>query len=160
MSIAANQWLLVGHIVGFVAWIGGMIATLYLLRVHAIVEGPARDVCARQEGRTALLMDLGGTLAMACGFVLAFGNTPTAFATGGWLHVKLTVVAITIFGVHGFARAQVKRFRRGEVKPLPRALPYIVMVGAAVAILLGAHKTLLRKTGGGSAKPAATAPAP
>lgn len=158
MSWSTYQWLLVGHILGFVAWIGGMIATLYLLRVHAIVEGPARDVCARQERRTALIMDLGATLAMANGFILAFGTTPTAFATGGWLHIKLTVVALTIFAIHGMTRAKVGKFRRGEIKPLPRALPYVVLVGAVVSIVLGAHKELLRKKGGGAPPPAATAP--
>jgi uncharacterized membrane protein len=112
-----------------------------------MVEGPARDVVARQEGRTAMIMDLGATLAMACGFVLAFGNTPIAFKTGGWLHVKLTLVALTLFAIHGYTRAQVKRFRNGAVKPLPRALPYVVLVAAAAIIVLGAHPTLLRKAG-------------
>lgn len=145
MSITANAWLHIGHITGFVAWVAGMLATLYLLRVHAMVEGPARDVCARQEGRTAMIMDLGATLALVCGFWMAFGNTPNAFKTGGWLHVKLTIVALTLFAIHGFTRAQVKRFRTGNVKVLPRALPYVVMLAAAAVIVLGAHPTLLRK---------------
>ena len=38
MSIETNQWLLVGHIVGFVVWIAGLVATLLLLRVHAAVK--------------------------------------------------------------------------------------------------------------------------
>lgn len=145
MSITASNWLPIGHIIGFVAWIAGMLATLYLLRVHAMVEGPARDVCARQEGRTAMIMDLGATLALVCGFWLAFGRTPSAFKTGGWLHVKLTIVALTLFAIHGFTRAQVKRFRTGNVKELPRVLPYVVMAAAAAVIILGKHPTLLRK---------------
>ena len=138
-------WLRIGHILGFVTWIAGMLATLYLLRVHAMVEGPARDVCARQEGRTAMIMDLGATLAIVCGLVVAFRHTPTEFKRGAWLHVKLTIVALTLFAIHGFTRAQVKRFRNGRVKELPRFLPYIVMAAAAVVIILGAHPTLLRK---------------
>lgn len=145
MSITVHAWLPIGHIIGFVAWVGGMLATLYLLRVHAMVEGPARDVCARQEGRTAIIMDLGATLALVCGFWIAFGTTPSAFKTGGWLHVKLTIVALTLFAIHGFTRAQVKRFRTGNVKVLPRALPYVVMLAATAVIVLGAHPTLLRK---------------
>jgi protoporphyrinogen IX oxidase len=145
MSLTANTWLHIGHIVGFVTWIAGMIATLTLLRVHAMVEGAARDVLARQERKTAMLMDLGATLAMACGFAMAFGNTPNAFKTGGWLHIKLTVVALVLLGTHGLARAHVKRFGLGQIKPLPRALPYVVMVAVVVVIILGAHPTLLRK---------------
>ncbi len=53
--------------------------------------------------------------------------------------------ALTLFAIHGFTRAQVKRFRNGRVKELPRFLPYIVMAAAAVVIVLGAHPTLLRK---------------
>ncbi len=145
MSLTANAWLHIGHICGFIAWIAGMLATLFLLRVHSVVEGPARDVCGRQERRTAMLMDLGATLAMVCGFVMAFGNTPNAFKTGGWLHIKLTIVAVVLLGIHGFTRAQVKRFRNGAVRGLPRALPYIVLAAAAVVVVLGAHPTLLRK---------------
>jgi len=142
---STETWLHIGHIVGFVMWVGGMLATLYLLRVHAIVDGPARDVCARQEGRTAMIMDLGATVAMACGFVMAFRHTPSEFKHGAWLHVKLTLVVVGLLGVHGFTRAQVKRFRAGTVKVLPRALPYVVLVAAAAIIVLGAHPTLLRK---------------
>lgn len=145
MSSTTINWLHVGHICGFVAWIAGMLATLFLLRVHAVVEGPAREVCSRQERRTAMVMDLGATLAMACGFGMAFGLVPNSFKTGGWLHMKLTLVAVVLLGVHGFTRAQVKRFRNGNVRGLPRALPYVVLAAAAVVIVLGAHPTLLRK---------------
>ncbi|MBK9036930.1 MAG: CopD family protein [Myxococcales bacterium] len=141
----SDIWLRIGHIVGFVLWISGMLSTLYLLRVHAMVEGPARDVVARQEGRTAMIMDLGATLAITCGFVTAFTRVPSSFKTGGWLHIKLTIIALTLFAIHGFTRAQVKRYRNGQIKPLPRALPYVVMAAATVVIILGAHPTLLRK---------------
>jgi hypothetical protein len=50
-----------------------------------------------------------------------------------------------LLGIHGFTRAQVKRFRNGAVRGLPRALPYIVLAAAAVVVVLGAHPTLLRK---------------
>jgi putative membrane protein len=147
MSIDTQEWLTVGHVFGFVLWIAGVIATLTLLRIHAHVEGPARDVLARQERKTAVLMDLGATLAMVCGFWLAFGTTPIAFKTGGWLHVKLTIVVLIILGTHGYARVQVKRFRQGQVKAIPRPLLYVVIVAVAAVITLGAKKDLLRKHG-------------
>lgn len=92
-----------------------------------------------------MLMDLGATLAMVCGFSMAFGLVPNSFKTGGWLHIKLTIVVVVLLGIHGFTRAQVKRFRNGAVRGLPRALPYIVLAAAAVVVVLGAHPTLLRK---------------
>ncbi|MEZ4403969.1 MAG: CopD family protein [Kofleriaceae bacterium] len=145
MSLSTYGWLLTGHVLGFVVWIAGMLATIYLLRVHALVEGAARDVLVRQEGRTAMLMDLGATLAMVCGLWVAFGTTPNAFKTGAWLHIKLTLVVVVILGAHGFVRAQVKRFRTGRIKALPRALPYVVLAAVAVIVMLGANKNILHK---------------
>src|SRR5687768_12332711 len=121
MTPSEYDWLIVGHVLGFVTWMTGLIATLTLLRIHAAVEGPARDVLSRQEHRTAALMDAGATLAMVCGLWLAFGGSVNALKTGGWLHLKLTIVALVLIGSHGFARAKVKQFKRGQVKPIPRA---------------------------------------
>lgn len=139
------NWLQVGHVLGFVLWIGGMIGLLQLLRVHGAVEGAARDVLARHERKMALLMDLGATLTLVCGFVMALGVTPTHFSRGGWLHIKLTIVAVVILGMHGWARVKVKRFRKGEVAHIPVAVTYVVLVAAAAVILLGAHQGILRK---------------
>jgi len=44
------NWLRVGHVLGFVLWIGGMLALLQLLRVHGAVEGAARDVVTLPRG--------------------------------------------------------------------------------------------------------------
>lgn len=141
------NWLRVGHVLGFVLWIGGMITVLQLLRVHSHVEGAARDVLARHERKMALVMDLGATLAMATGFVTALAGTVNYFKTGAWLHIKLTIVALVVIGVHGWTRAQVGRFRKGQVRPVPAAIMWIVLAAAAAIILLGAHKGLLRKAG-------------
>ena len=158
MSPDTYNWLRVGHVLGFVLWIGGLVAVLQLLRVHGAVEGAARDVLARHERRMAIVMDLGATLAIVTGLVTALGGTTNYFTTGAWLHIKLTVVALAIFGMHGWARVKVKRFRHGEVKHVPAATTYIVLAAAAAAILLGAHRDLLRKTA--DAPPPAAAPAP
>ncbi len=126
-------------------WIAGLVATLTLLRIHSMVEGAARDVLSRQEHKTAALMDAGATLAMVCGLWIAFGGTVNALKTGAWLHIKLTLVVLIILGAHGFARAQVKRFKRGQVRAIPRALIYVVVAAALAIVLLGAKKDLLRK---------------
>jgi len=141
------NWLRVGHVFGFVLWIGGMVALLQLLRVHGAVEGAARDVLARHERKMALVMDVGATLTMVCGFVTALGGSVNYFKTGAWLHIKLTLVAVVIVGLHGWTRAQVKRFRKGQVRPIPPVLMWVVLAAAAGIILLGAHHGLLRKGG-------------
>ncbi len=145
MSIETYSWLRVGHVVGFVCWIAGMVTVLQLLRAHAAVEGAAREVLGRHERKAGILMDAGATLAMVCGLWLAFGGPINAFKTGGWLHVKLTLVAIVLLGTHGWARVQIKRFRHGQVRPIPAALTLVVLVAAAAIIALGANPTLLRK---------------
>lgn len=146
MSQDAYNWLRVGHVIGFIFWIGGLLAVLQLLRVHGAVEGAARDVLARHERKMAIVMDLGATLTMACGFVTALAGSTNYFLTGAWLHIKLTIVALAILGLHGWARVQVKRFRKGQVKPLPAAPSYVLLAAAAAVAMLGAHRTMLRKT--------------
>lgn len=145
MSPDEYNWLRVGHVIGFVLWIGGMVGLLQLLRVHSHVEGAARDVLTRHERKMALLMDLGATLTLVCGFVTALGGHTNYFTTGAWLHIKVTIVAVVLLGMHGYARVQVKRFRKGQVKPIPVAVTYVVLVAAAAVILLAAHRGLLRK---------------
>ncbi len=59
--------------------------------------------------------------------------------------IKLTLVAVVIVGVHGWARVKVRKFRNGEVTPVSPVLTYAVLAAAAAIILLGAHQGLLRK---------------
>jgi uncharacterized membrane protein len=149
MTAEIYNWLRVAHIFGFVAWIGGMLACLSLLHVHTLVEGAARDALTKVEKSVAMLMDLGATMAIAAGLTMALDYMPngfnTAFSTGGWLHVKLTIVVLGLLSAHGMVRARIKQFSRGQIKPLPRWLFTAVLAAVAVIIALGANPTLLRK---------------
>lgn len=146
MSIATYGWLRTGHVIGFVCWIAGMVTVLELLRVHAHLERQAaREVLARHERKAGILMDAGATLALICGFWLAFGGTVNAFKTGGWIHLKVTLVALVLLGTHGWSRVQIRRFRHGDIRPIPPWLTAVVLVAAAAIIALGANPTLLRK---------------
>lgn len=146
MSIETYGWLRSGHVIGFVCWIAGMVTVLQLLRVHAHIEGQAaREVLSRYERKAGILMDGGATLALICGFWLAFGGTINAFKTGGWIHVKVTLVAIVLLGTHGWSRVQIKKFRHHQVRPISPWLTVAVLAAAAVIIALGANPTLLRK---------------
>ena len=95
----------------------------------------------------AIVMDVGATLTMVCGFVTALGGSINFFKTGAWLHIKLTLVAVVIIGMQVFARTQVRKFRKGQVRQLSPVLMWVVLAAAAAIIMLGAHHGLLRKAG-------------
>jgi len=150
MTFEIYNWLRVAHVFGFVVWIGGMLACLSLLHVHTLVEGAARDALTKVEKSVAMLMDMGATMAIAAGLTMALqyqgsNFTTTAFSSGGWLHVKLTVVVLGLLSAHGIVRARIKQFSRGQIKPMPRWLFTAVLAAVAIIIALGANPTLLRK---------------
>jgi uncharacterized membrane protein len=142
MSPETLRWVLVGHVFGFVTWIGGLLTCMSLLHVHTRVEESARAALTSTERQLAMLMDLGATLAIATGFTMAFETHE--FGHGAWLHVKLTVIVLGILSAHGMVRAKIKKFSRGEIKALPRWMFTIVLAAAAIAIALGANVALLR----------------
>ncbi len=90
-------------------------------------------------------MDAGATFAMAAGFAVAFGTTPIAFKTGGWLHMKLTLVVVGVLSIHGLVRVKMRKFRNGDVAPLPSWMMPVLLIALTGIIILGAHPTLLRK---------------
>jgi uncharacterized membrane protein len=145
MSIETLAWVRVAHVFGFIVWIGGMLACMSLLHVHTLVEGGARDALTKVEKSVAMLMDMGAALTIAAGLVFATQTTPNAFQTGPWIHVKLAIVVLFILSAHGLVRAKIKKFSKGDVKPLPRWLFTAVLAAVAVIVALGANPTLLRK---------------
>jgi putative membrane protein len=148
MDAQVFDWIRIAHIIGFVLWIGGLLSTLSLLKAHVEVDAASRPALTRIELATALIMDIGATLAIAAGLFLAFKSPKfptTAFGNGGWLHVKLTIVVLTVLALHGMARAKIKKFKRGEIKPLPGWAVPVLLLAVAAIVTLGAHPTLLRK---------------
>jgi uncharacterized membrane protein len=144
MSADTYAWVLVGHVFGFVVWIGGLLTCISLLHVHPRVEESHRAALTKTEKSVAMLMDMGATLAIACGLLLALKGPVNEFSHGSWLHLKLTAVVLGILSSHGMVRAKIKKFSNGEIKPLPPWLPMLVLAAAAVAIALGANISLLR----------------
>jgi putative membrane protein len=132
------------HIFGFIVWVSGLATLLHLLHVHPWVDAENQKPLQITEKRVAMLMELGSLLAIAAGLRMALGTTPTAFGTGGWLHVKLTIVVLGILGLHGYARMKVKKFSRGEIKPIPTLLFPLLLVCVAGIVTLSAT-TLLHK---------------
>src|SRR5688500_8432418 len=95
MSLDTIIWLRIAHVIGFVFWITGIVAVLQLLRIHSIVESQTtREVLSRYQRKAAVLMDLGATVVLVTGLWRAFGGSVNAFKTGGWIHLKVTLVVI------------------------------------------------------------------
>jgi len=145
MSLTTLLWVRVAHVLGFVLWSSGLLTGIFLLRAHASVEASARQALVPIEKVVGIIMDAGATIAMAAGFVFAFSTTPIAFKTGGWLHMKLTLVVVGVLSVHGMVRVKMRKYRNGDVSPLPSWVLPVLLVCLAAIIALGANPTLLRK---------------
>ena len=93
-------WLLALHVFAFVLWISGLLlATIVLSRYAQEPSGEARQALARLE-RTVLraLADPGALVTLIAGIALITTN-PAYYLHAGWMHIKLTFVAMLI-GVH------------------------------------------------------------
>ncbi len=139
-----DLWLSALHVVGVIVWVGGLVGVLALLTAHARVDEASRGLMTLVEKRIAIVMDLGATLAIGIGLYKALRHTPNEFKHGPWLHIKLTAVALGVLSVHGFARAKIKKFSRGEVKPVPPVMWILLAAGAGTAAILGANTMLMR----------------
>ena len=134
-------WLLTGHLVGVLLWVGAMFTVFWLLRFHTQAPAAVNDKLVLMERSMALVMDLGATLAMGCGIALIFpldgswhpSSTIFGMPKQGWFHVKLTLVVLGVLSVHGILRGRVAKFSRGETPTVPPWLWSLLLV-ALVAI--------------------------
>lgn len=138
-------WAKVVHIIGFVLWIGGIWAGIWLLKAHVQVDAASRPALVGVERKVGASMDAGATFALLGGLALAFGGPINAFKTGGWLHIKLTLVVLAVFSVHGLVRGRMRKFRNGDLTPLPGWVVPVLLVAMVGIVALGANPTLLRK---------------
>jgi putative membrane protein len=137
MSSATYPWILAIHSFGNILWIAGMFACLRMLTAHAAVGKAAPQGLTLAERRTAVLMDIGATIALLTGLYLTLFAPTTPLKQGGWLHAKLTLVVLVVLGLHGFVRVKVRKFRDGDVRPLPGfALPLLLAVVLGVIVLV------------------------
>lgn len=141
-------WLRIAHIVGIVLWVGGLVSVLSLLKAHGQAPAAARDALIAVEKKTAILLDIGATLSIGVGLFLAFASpkfATNAFASGGWFHIKLTLAVLGILVPHIVARRTMRKFRQGQVAPLPGWLLPTVIIAAIGILIFAVHPTLLRK---------------
>jgi protoporphyrinogen IX oxidase len=107
--------LLVGHVLGLVFWVGGLLVTSMALTRHTQEASPdARQALARLE-RIYLrgLADPGAVLTILAGASLIMTNS-SYYLHAPWLHIKLTFVLLLI-GLHGIVAVRTKRFSTGRI---------------------------------------------
>lgn len=142
-----QTWLLTGHLIGVILWMGSLFTVYWLLRFHTQAPASANDKLVLMERSMGLVMDLGATLAMGCGLAMAFmhgGTHPTSTIFGmkgaGWFHIKLTIVVLGILSVHGMLRGRIAKFSRGETPAVPQwiwSLLLVSIVGIVVMVIRG-----------------------
>jgi uncharacterized membrane protein len=139
-----QQWLLSGHLIGVILWLGSMFAVYWLLRLHAQAPKDVLEKLTLMERSLALTMDLAATLAIVCGLGMAFSKggtthpTSNLFAAPGaaWFHIKLTVVVLGILPVHGMVRAKVGKFGRGQISSVPQWMWSLLLVSIVLIVIL------------------------
>jgi uncharacterized membrane protein len=137
------QWLLTGHLIGVILWMGSLFAVYWLLRLHAQAPNDVLDKLTLMERSLALTMDLAAALAIGAGLTMALrkdGTHPmsTLFAApgAGWFHIKLTVVALGILPVHGMVRAKVGKFGRGQISNVPQWMWSLLLIAIVAIVIL------------------------
>lgn len=107
-------WLKALHIVAIVCWFAGLFYLPRLFVYHAMSEDQVSrerfQVMERKLYRGIMMPSMIATLLFGIGMI---AMNPGLFATGGWLHAKLTLVVVLI-GYHHLCGAQLKRFARDE----------------------------------------------
>jgi len=134
MTLTTQNWVRVIHVFGFLVWIGSLFALYELLYAHAKAGKEAQSTFVDLEKKTAMAMDIGASVAMLGGIYFAI-RAHLFTGHGGWLHAKLLLVAI-IIGFHGFARVKVRKYRNGDIKPVPAIFTLIMTLTVLGIIIL------------------------
>jgi uncharacterized membrane protein len=138
MSPALLGWIETAHVFGVILWVAGIFACLRLLRAHAAGAGSAAADTARS---TAILMDIGATVALAAGLTMVIGMQPTPLREG-WMHPKLLLVVLGVISIHGLTRAKIKKARRGESAAMPSFVEPAAIAVVALIVALAVAKPM------------------
>jgi uncharacterized membrane protein len=143
MSPELLHWIVVAHIFGFVLWIGNLFASMETLRIYKDAGSGAKDVIDGYLKKAGTLMDVGAALTIATGVTMLINLSPSPIKKP-WMHIKLTLVAVFVLGVHGFLRAQIKRHRNGAGKTPPTFLAPLLTLAVVSIVVLVKVKYLAR----------------
>ena len=135
--------LLVGHVLGLVLWVSGLLVTSMALTRHTQeTSAEVRHAFARLE-RIYLrgLADPGALLTILAGGTLISTN-PHYYLHAPWLHLKLTFVLFLI-ALHGRLAVRTKAFGSGRIEMQPSearilvAATLLVFLSILIATLVG-----------------------
>ena len=135
MSPELLLWVRAAHVIGVVLWVSGLTAIYWMLRFHDHAPKADRDKLTYMERAMALSTDIAATVAIGCGVVLVVEEHWFSMPHNGWLHIKLAAVVLGILSTHGMLRARIKRYSRGELKPVPTWLWSLFLASVVVAII-------------------------
>jgi putative membrane protein len=140
MSPSIYQWVRAAHLIAVVLWIGGLSTLYWFLRLHDQAPKEMREKLTLMERSLALSTEVTSLVAIGCGLAMALSPINQFTHNGTWLHIKITVVVVAILSVQGIMRGRVKRFARGEIKPVPSWMWTLILAGVSVAIILAVTK--------------------
>lgn len=128
-------WVKAFHVLGITLWISGLLTALHLLTAASKEPAQTPEEFQRREGSIGRFLDAGSGLAIVTGLWMLL-SVPSILTGAGFMHAKLTLV-LGLLGLHGYVRAQLKRFRTGRGKPISHALlPVVVILTACIAVLI------------------------
>jgi len=123
------------HLLGVVAWIGGILAVGLMV---AFADDESRRGAAEAARKVALFVVSPGMLvAWAVGLVVLIPNFGAVYAKAGWMHGKLTLAFIAT-GMTGALSGMLRKLASGEdVKSQKlRVLALIIFIIGAIVIAL------------------------
>ncbi len=139
MSFETLKWIRMIHIYGMLTWVGSLVGLSFILKQHTKAAKAAYDDFIQLEKGTAMAMDIGATVVIACGLAMLLSNTSIYLKGQGWMHAKLLLVAALI-GLHGLQRVRTGKFKRGEVGAEPGWLiPAVEVVALGIIVLASAR---------------------
>ena len=108
------------HVIAIVLWVSGLSTIFWMLRFHDHAPKDVRDKLTLMERSIALTTDITALLAIGSGLALSLSPVNLwTLPNEHWLHVKVTAVVLGILSTHGMLRARIKRYSRGDLKPVP-----------------------------------------
>ncbi len=141
MSPELYRWVLALHLIAVVLWVSGLTTIYWMLRFHDHAPKDVHDTLTYMERAMALATDIFAAFAIGCGIAMALSPINLFRTPGnGWLHIKLAAVVLGILSTHGMLRARIKRYSRGELKPVPSWLWSVFLAAVVIAILAATTK--------------------
>jgi len=141
MSPNTYSLVLAAHLIAVVLWVSGLTTIYWMLRFHDHAPKSDHEKLTLMERAMALSTDIAATVAIGCGIAMTVSPINLFAAKGnGWLHVKLAAVVLGLLSAHGLLRARIKRYSRGELKPVPTWVWSLMLGGVTISIFAAVTK--------------------